>query len=317
MGCRSYIWSVYWLLSAEHERLRESESWAEANFGGADFGDVRRTRRLVSVMAHLADAPEESLSMGLGSVAGAKAAYRLFSTGAVTHGAIVAPHHRLCLAEAARHPVVLMVHDDTDDTILDFSGHTALSGAGRIGNGHGTGFMAHSCLAVLPSGVSLGLAHQTIWLAHQTIWARPASGTSEAPSASGVWADTVTAIGPAPDGTRFVSVGDRGSDLFAHIVAARDRGGDVILRGYHDRRTAEGERSLRTLRRAKARAAATVITRDGDVAVCLAWRALDILAPAGEGSLRLTGVRVWGKGLEWILLTTLPVLAADDAIRIA
>lgn len=245
--------------------------------------------------------------MRLGSVAGAKAAYRLFSTGAVTHETVVAPHRRLCLAEAARHPVVLMVHDDT---LLDFSGHAALSGAGRIGNGHGTGFLAHSCLAVLPSGESLGLVHQTIW-------ARPASGRPQTPSESRVWADTVRAIGPTPNGTRFVSVGDRGSDLFAHLVAARDLGWDVILRGYHDRRTADGNRSLRTLRRAKAQAVATVVTRDGDVAVCLAWRALDILAPGGEGSLRITGIRVWGHGLEWILLTTLPATGADDAIRIA
>lgn len=245
--------------------------------------------------------------MGLGSVAAAKAAYRLFSTGAITHEAVTAPHHRLCRSEAARHPVVLMVHDDT---ILDFSGHAALSGAGRIGTGHGTGCLAHSCLAVLPSGESLGLAHQTIG-------ARPASGRSEAPSESGVWADTVRAIGLAPDGTRFVSVGDRGSDLFAHLVAARDLGWEVLLRGYHDRRTAEGDRSIRTLRRAKARAAATVVTRDGAVAVCLAWRTLDLLAPGGEGSLRISGVRVWGNGLEWILLTTCPVMGAEDAIRIA
>ncbi len=248
-------------------------------------------------MASLAEAPDESLPMGLGSVAGAKAAYRLFSTGAVTPETVMAPHRRLCLAAAARHPVVLMVHDDT---ILDFSGHAALSGAGRIGHGHGTGFLAHSCLAVLPSGESLGLAHQTIW-------ARPAAGRLQAPSESRVWAEAIRAIGPAPQGTRFISVGDRGSDLFAHLVAARDLGWEVLGRGYHDRRTAEGDRSIRTLRRAKARAATPVVTRDGGVAVCLAWGTLDLLAPEGEGSRRLSGVRVWGNGLEWSLLTTCPV----------
>lgn len=102
-------------------------------------------------MASLAEAPDESLPMGMGSVAGAKAAYRLFSTGAVTPEAVMAPHRRLCLSEAARHPVVLRVHDDT---LLDFSGHTTLSGAGRIGNGHGTGFLAHSCLARLIHGAA-------------------------------------------------------------------------------------------------------------------------------------------------------------------
>jgi hypothetical protein len=53
-----------------------------------------------------------------------------------------------------------MVHDDTT---LDFSTHRRLQGAGRVGDDRGTGFLAHSCLAVLPAGETLGLAHQTIW----------------------------------------------------------------------------------------------------------------------------------------------------------
>lgn len=153
----------------------------------------------------MAEAPESSILARMATVAGAKAAYRLFDTGAVTHAAVINPHPRLCLAEAARHPVVLIVHDDT---LLDFSGHQALSGAGPIGHGHGTGFMAQSGLAVLPTGEVLGLVHQAIW-------ARPSQNTPTqdllaVPSESRVWSDTVTAVGPAPDGTRFVSVGDRG-----------------------------------------------------------------------------------------------------------
>ena len=70
------------------------------------------------------------------------------------------PHLAQCRAAAARHPIVLMVQDDTT---LDFSTHRRLQGAGRVGDDHGTGFLAHCCLAVLPSGETLGLAHQTIW----------------------------------------------------------------------------------------------------------------------------------------------------------
>jgi hypothetical protein len=46
-----------------------------------------------------------------------------------------------------RHPIVLTVQDDT---MLDFSAHHRLQGVGRVGDDHGTGFLAHSCLAVLP-----------------------------------------------------------------------------------------------------------------------------------------------------------------------
>lgn len=206
----------------------EAMSWAEAHFSGADLGDARRTKRLVEVMARMAEAPDESIPARMGTVAGAKAADRLFATGAVTHASVMAPHRRLCLAEAAQHPVVLMVHDDT---LLDFSGHPSLSGTGQIGNGHGTGAIAHSCLAVLPSGEVLGLVHQAIW-------ARPPKDTPDAPSESRVWSDTVRSVGSAPEGVTFISVGDRGSDVFDHLVTARAAGWDVVVRAYHDRRMA-------------------------------------------------------------------------------
>ncbi len=180
--------------------LEEARHWAETQFGTADLGDARRTHRLVSIMAAIARAPDESLPRQLGSLANTKAGYRLFDCGAVTRTAVMDPHVAHGRAEAARHPIVLMVHDDT---ILDFSPHRTLKGAGRVGNDRGTGFLAHSCLAVLPSGTTLGLAHQTIW-------ARPPKGVTPQTRESAVWAETVETIGRPPDGTAFVSAGDRG-----------------------------------------------------------------------------------------------------------
>ena len=157
--------------------LDEAHHWAETQFGAAELGDARRTGRLVSTMAAIARTPDESLPRQLGSIGDTKAAYRLFDCGAVTREAVMDPHLAQCRAAAARHPVVLMVHDDTT---LDFSTHRGLQGAGRIGDDHGTGFLAHSCLAVLPSGETLGLAHQTIW-------ARPPKGVIPRPKNRDSW----------------------------------------------------------------------------------------------------------------------------------
>src|SRR4051812_705385 len=128
--------------------LDEARRWAETQFGTADLGDARRTHRLVSTMAAIARAPDESLPRQLGSLANTKAGYRLFDCGAVTRTAVMNPHIAECHAAAARHPIVRMVHDHK---ILDLSPHRTLKGAGRVGNDRGTGFLAHSCLAVLPS----------------------------------------------------------------------------------------------------------------------------------------------------------------------
>src|ERR1041384_1617842 len=64
--------------------LDEARHWAETQFGTADLGDARRTHRLVSIMAAIARAPDESLPRQLGSLANTKAGDRLFACGAGT-----------------------------------------------------------------------------------------------------------------------------------------------------------------------------------------------------------------------------------------
>src|SRR3954470_4173313 len=209
-----------------------------------------------------------------------------------------------------RHPIVLMVHDDT---ILDVSPHRTLKGAGRVGADRGTGFLAHRCLAVLPSGAMLGLAHQTIW-------GRPPKGFTPQTRESAVWAETVEAIGRPPDGTVFVSVGDRGADIFAHRESVREAGWDAVVRAVRDRRLVQGGGSLPALRAARAMGASSIRTKTGETVVCVAWRELELLPPRngsrGRAPIQVRGVRVWNDRLEWLLLTTRPVESLDQALEI-
>jgi Transposase DNA-binding/Transposase DDE domain/Transposase Tn5 dimerisation domain len=290
--------------------LDEARRWAETQFGTADLGDARRTHRLVSTMAAIARAPDESLPRQLGSLAETKAGYRLFDCGAVTRTAVMDPHVAQCRAAAARHPIVLMVHDDT---ILDLSLHRTLKGAGRVGDDRGTGFLAHSCLAVLPLGATLGLAHQTIW-------ARPPKGATPETRESAVWAETVETIGRPPDGTAFVSVGDRAADIFAHLERVREAGWDAVVRAARERRLVQGGGSLTALRAARAMGASSIRTKTGEAVVCVAWRELALLpprnGPQGRTPIRVRGVRVWNDRLEWLLVTTRPVESLDQALEI-
>ena len=56
------------------------------------------------------------------------------------------------------------------------------------------------------------------------------------------------------------------------------------------------------------------------MAICVAWRALELLppcnGPAGRASIQVQGVRVWNGTLEWLLLTTRPVETLDQALEI-
>src|SRR5215210_3631773 len=294
--------------------LDEARHWAETQFGTADLGDARRPHRLVSIRAAIARAPDESLPRHLGSLAHTQAGYRLVDCGAVTREAVINPHVAQGHAQAARHPIVLRVHDDT---IRDFAPHRTLKAAGRVGNDRGTGFLAHSCRAVLPSGATLGLAHQTIW-------ARPPKGATlgvpPQTREAAVWAETVEMIGRPPDGTAFVSVGDRGADIFAHLESVRDAGWDAVVRAARERRLVQGGGLLTALRAARAMGASSILTKTGAAVVWVVWRELELLpprtGPRGRAPIRVRGVRGWNGTLEWLLLTTRPVESLDQALEI-
>jgi hypothetical protein len=74
------------------------------------------------------------------------------------------------------------------------------------------------------------------------------------------------------------------------------------------------------LRAARAMGASSVLTKQGEAVVCVAWRELELLpprnGPKGRAPIRVRGVRVWNSTLEWLLLTTRPVENLDQALDI-
>src|SRR5947209_8617184 len=139
--------------------IAEVGEWARANFGGADLGDPRRTRRLTASAAKIAAHPQKSFPQ-LFDWDHLRGFYRLCNSTQADLAAIQGPHWLLTRATMARLPVVLIHHDTTT---LDFSSHHALEGAGPVGDGDGKGFLQHNSLAFSPDGKHLlGLAYQQL-----------------------------------------------------------------------------------------------------------------------------------------------------------
>ena len=68
--------------------------WAEWEFGHADLGDKRRTRRAVAIATARANQSDASLPQSLGSSAEVKAGYRFFENEDVTPRALIAAHQQ-------------------------------------------------------------------------------------------------------------------------------------------------------------------------------------------------------------------------------
>ena len=144
---------------------------------------------------------------------------------------------------------------------------------------------------------------------------------------SDVWTNSLAAIGPAPEGAVWVSVGDRESDIFDHLFRARELGWHALVRARHDRTLDDplGPGLLSKIRAQPAPASRTVVlSRRAGGAPCrpqrlrVAWLAVTVPAPwrarAAE-PLELWCVRAWGGAVEWILLTTLAVTDAKSALE--
>jgi hypothetical protein len=294
--------------------MQDVQAWAEEQWGGAELGDARRTRRAVSAGTAMAQRSDAGLPEQMQAWAATKAAYRLLDRPEVTLAAVTAPHRAATRAAAAASPgPVLFVHDGT---CLDLTRHNAMTGRGRIGDDGGFGFLAHDCLALAAGdGRVLGLADLQAWARTQP----PKKGREtraarrQRRTEADVWAECVEAVGPCPEGCLWISIGDRDADVFSHVARARAIGWHVLIRVCQDRRIAGGH-LLPTLRGLAPMAARTVVLCNEHrrvIEASVAWTTLTLL-PArwrrdGWAALPCAGVRVWGEELEWLLLTTLPV----------
>ena len=332
------------------------EQWAKKQWGEAVLGDARRTARAVKLGAALARQPDSSLPKETGSWADLKGAYRLLNEPDVTYEALARPHWEATreMASWPNQGVLLFVQDQT---VFSFNHHPATVGLGNIGDHRQNvfgqakqGFLMHDCLAVQPehpSGV-LGLAHATVWTRQHALrqendqdrLKRQYRGETEA----ALWAQTLLAIGQAPSpesGTTWVSVGDRGSDIFDYVQTARGLGWHVLLRVNQNRLVALSDgRSTHLKETAEQLTNSTSFDLDlrarpnqpARTAHCLvAYSRLSLLPPRhalkkGHPFRDLIGgtlIRVVEQHpaegvqpIKWLLFTTLPVKSPGQALEI-
>jgi len=86
------------------------QTWAQAQWGEAELGDARRTRRAVEIGAAMTANAGLSLPRQMANWAELKAAYRLFDRPQASHAALTAPHrHATRQAAEAERGIVLFI----------------------------------------------------------------------------------------------------------------------------------------------------------------------------------------------------------------
>jgi hypothetical protein len=317
--------------------------WATSEWGSCLLGDKRLTDRAVKVGAALLTCSCSSMPKQMKDWADLNGAYRLLGHDRATHESLSVGHwERTC--EYARSPGLGVVLFIQDTTTLDYSSHPNTVGLGFTGNGSGYGIEVHSALCVIP-----GDKPEVVGLARQTPWTRDHAprGKSESDAdlrkrrtEHDIWKETLESIGSAPgndSGTFWLSVGDRGSDVFSYISRANLLGWHVLVRSKFNRILTDNdveERKLHDRMRALSPQAKTLVSlraRPGVPAriinLNVAWTQVTVPQPksrGGDGPQEINCIRVWEEGgkeqkpepLEWILLTSLPTQDLEQVLLI-
>jgi len=316
--------------------------WAQNEFGFAQLGDRRRSKRLVKIAANLSASPGGTMPQAFPVWAELKAAYRFFGQKGVTFERVVAPHLERT-RQRCRQPGEYLLIEDT--TLLDYSGHPAAGEMGVIGDGGGRGFELHSALAVRieswtleqrPEGVVVGLFDQQCRTPRPVPRGEKAGQRLSRPRKSQTWAAGFKTGGRPPQGSQWIYVADRESDFYEPVKLCRQHGVDFVIRSAHDRRLADEGGHLRSalekapvlgqstvaVRARGGQPARTAIVELRSVRVDLdgPWRPKGWQEPLKDiGAVEVRevdapeGVK---EPLHWILLTSLPCASKAEVPRV-
>lgn len=310
-------------------------TWAEEEFGEAELGDVRRTERLVQLAAVLGAEPSASLPEATNDAATLKAAYRFFDNDDVRAEAILASHVQSTTQRLQQVATVLAVQDTT---YLDWTEHKATTGLGPLAVTSHQGLVAHTTLALTPERVPLGLLQQQVWSRDPAV--RRQDDHKQRPigeKESQKWLTSLAAVNATRTlcpATHFISVGDREADVYELFLAPRLPGVDLLVRAGQDRKVDGPERYLWAMME-KAPVIGTVLipvgAREGQpkrsARLNVQWQQVTLRPPNSLAKQKLPTITVWVvrasedsppsdvSPIEWLLLTTVPVLNNTDALE--
>jgi hypothetical protein len=198
----------------------------------------------VKIATNLAAHPGGTLPQAFPEWAELKAAYRFFGQSGVTFQRVLAPHLERT-RQSCRLPGEYLLIEDT--TLLDYSRHRATAELGVIGDGGGRGFELHSALAVRieswtleqrPEGLMVGLFDQQCRRPRPAPQGETRGQRLSRSRKSQSWAAAIKSAGRPADGSQWIYVADRESDIYEVLQLCQRHGVDFVIRACQDRRLA-------------------------------------------------------------------------------
>lgn len=320
------------------KKPRCAADWAEQELSGAELGDRRLSRRLVSILRDFYAHPQGSVPQASQGRAKTKAAYRFFDHPRVHMQEVLEPHYHATEERLQREAVVLAVQDTTT---LNYTAHPATEGLGPIGYrlDRGVGLILHETMAFNVQGTPLGLLDVQCWARDpkqfgqkKTRHQRPIEQKE-----SYKWLKSYQKLAEVqrrcPKST-LVSVGDCEADIYELFeLALRDAVGPKLLVRAFQNRALSGEQGHLRQALLQAELAGVLpvsVPRKGQRparVAHMAVRFLRVRLKPPRDKPKLKELSVWAmlsqeedapegvEPLEWMLLSTLEVCSFEQAVE--
>lgn len=325
------------------QQFCDAQQWARTQFGSIQLGDVRRQRRVCTLVAGWACQPGASIpQLGAGIAYASKAAYHLLGQPEAKPEVLQSAHRQAVAGYMQQAGTYLLVEDTTQ---LRWSYSTrprpGLGPVAATKTGE-QGVLLHSLVAARwpgsptslsaprPAVALLGLLDQQYYVRQpvpEAERAHPHGGSwprQGRPRESALWTQSLRHVGIPPAASRWVVVADRGADIYEHLLTCQQRGLGFVVRACQNRgllgtsqplfaaaRSQVGAGQFVLPLRTRSARPARPVTLQVSFSPPLALRAPQRPgASTGKGqSVTVSVVRVWEEGgsLEWLLL-------CDDAI---
>jgi len=315
---------------------KEPQDWVEEELEGLDLGDKRREERAQKLVRQFAAKPLSPIPLACENDAGLQGAYRFIHHEDITMEKILDPHRESSIRRATREDVVLCVQDTSS---LNYTHLKTSEGFGPIGETQTKthGLILHDTLMLNEDGVPLGLLDVQCWGRSEE--ARDKNTLKSVPieeKESCKWIESYKKACQAqrqhPE-TRFISVGDRESDIFELFSYAleKDNSAGLLVRAEksRNRRTVGGTKLWEILRDEEVKG-----ILDVKVPARASQPAQEVLTELRFKKVQLTPpkhlpnlppITVWavyicekdcdpGDGLEWMLLTTEATETVEEAL---
>jgi hypothetical protein len=310
----------------------ENTNSIAAEFGGISFGDKRLDSRFAGTVEQLGKHAKGSVLGATGGRSNARGFYRLLGNDRFSPEKLRSWVQKTTAGRLSGK--VLLIQDTSD---INLNGHKKTEGLGFCSE-HTLGVKIHSCIAVSPEGVPLGLLTQkyetrAVRKDSRTKWELKRRPIEEKESYR--WLETMReSLVSLPPEAEPITVCDREGDFYELYAEAQSLGADFVIRVIHDRMSDTDEKTVTQLRLTEPVGTATVTiprySRNGrkarEVEMEVAYRRVTLKKPtriAGDspGKLGMTLVRISetgkaGDGIEWILATNTYIESADDCMKI-